>query len=90
MFRALILDIETASVVLREMAASVVLPGEEGEFSVLDFHQPIVSCLKEGVVKIDEKQPIPIKRGIARMEGNELVILVEREVSESQRVKESE
>lgn len=78
MFRALILDIETASVVLREMASSVVLPGEEGEFSVLDFHQPIVSCLKEGVVKIDEKQSIPIKRGIARMEGNELVVLVEQ------------
>ncbi len=78
MFRALILDIETASVVFREMASLVVLPGEEGEFSVLDFHQPIVSCLKEGVVKIDEKQSTPIKRGIARMEGNELVILVEK------------
>ena len=79
MFRASVLDIETASVVFREMASSVVLPGEEGEFSVLDFHQPIVSCLKEGVVKIDEKQSVAIKRGIARMEGNELVILVERQ-----------
>jgi len=78
MFRALILDIETASVVFREMATSVILPGEEGEFSVLDFHQPIVSCLKEGAVRIDEKHSIPIKRGIARMEGNELVILVEK------------
>ncbi|MBU3933422.1 MAG: hypothetical protein KKH11_01995 [Candidatus Omnitrophica bacterium] len=78
MFRVSLLDIQRASLVCREVASCVVLPGEEGEFSVLDFHQPIVSCLKEGVVKIDEKQPVPIKRGIARMEGNELFILVEQ------------
>ena len=36
------------------------------------------SCLKEGAVRIDEKYSIPVKRGIARMEANELVILVEK------------
>ena len=78
MFRVSLLDIQRASLVCREIASCVVLPGEEGEFSVLDFHQPLVSCLEEGVVKIDEKHSIPIKRGIARTEGNELVVLVEK------------
>ena len=78
MFRVSVLDIENASFLFNEMASSVVLPGEEGEFSVLDFHQPIVSYLKDGVVKINEKQSIPIKRGIARMQENELVVMVEK------------
>lgn len=77
MFKVSILDIKDASVILRETAFSVVLPGEEGEFSLLDFHQSIISCLQEGMIKIDEEKFIPIKRGIAKMEGNELSILVE-------------
>ena len=78
MFKVSVLDIKTAEPVFREMASSVILPGEEGEFSILDFHQPLISCLKDGMIKIDEKSPIHIKKGIARMEGNELSILAER------------
>jgi F0F1-type ATP synthase epsilon subunit len=73
-----ILDIKTTAAILKEMASCVVLPGEEGEFSVMDFHQEIVACLKEGMVRVDEKHFIRIKKGIARMERNELSILVEQ------------
>ncbi len=77
MFKTSIIDIKTAEFIFHEMTTSVILPGEEGEFSILDFHQPIISCLKEGMIKIDEREPIFIKRGIAAVKGNELSILVE-------------
>lgn len=78
MFTVSVLDVEKVALIFKEMASCVVLPGEDGEFSVLDFHQAIVSSLGEGVIKIDEKHSIPIKKGIARMEGSEVAILVER------------
>jgi len=76
MFKVSVLDIKTASSIFQEMASSVILPSEEGELSILDFHQPIISSLKDGVIKIDNT-PIAIKGGIARMRGEELTILVE-------------
>ena len=78
MFPISILDIKTTATILKEMASTVVLPGEEGELSIMDFHQSIVVCLKEGIVNVDELHFISIKKGIARMEGNELFILVEQ------------
>ena len=77
MFKVSVLDIQTASIIFQGKASSVILPGEEGELSVLDFHQSIISCLKDGMIRIDNT-PIAIKRGIARMQGEELCILVER------------
>lgn len=79
MFSVSLLDIENASVLSKEMASCVVLPGEEGEVSILDFHQSIISCLKNGVIRIDNRKPIHIKRGIAMTRGTELSILVEIE-----------
>lgn len=78
MFSICVLDIKIASVIFREMASCVILPGEEGEFSILDFHQPIMACLKEGVIKIDEEPYMHIKKGIVKAERNELIIFVER------------
>lgn len=78
MFKVFVLDIKSALVIFAEMATSVVLPGEEGEFSILDFHQSIVSCLTKGEIRIDKRPAIPIKKGVVRMEKNELSILVER------------
>lgn len=58
------------------IAKSVVLPGDQGEFEVLDFHRPIISLLKEGNIVIDGKF-LPIKRGVAKFHKEELVALVE-------------
>jgi F0F1-type ATP synthase epsilon subunit len=72
------LDIRTASIVFQELVSTVVLPGEEGELTILDFHQPIICCLKEGAVKIDNNPPMAVRSGVASMQNNELIILAER------------
>jgi F-type H+-transporting ATPase subunit epsilon len=57
-------------------AKSVILPGDRGEFEILDFHSPVISLLKEGNVIIDGKY-LAIKRGVANFHKGELVALVE-------------
>ncbi|MDO8536205.1 MAG: hypothetical protein Q7S30_04275 [Candidatus Omnitrophota bacterium] len=61
-------------------AKEVVLPGDEGELSVMNFHQPIVCRLAKGTVKIISHRnvkSIPVIDGIAHMEGNVLKIMAE-------------
>ena len=77
MFNVSIFNIKTAESIFDETASTAVLPGEEGELSILDFHQSIVSSLRDGIVKID-KSSIPIKNGIALMQGDNLLLLVEK------------
>jgi F-type H+-transporting ATPase subunit epsilon len=60
-----------------DRAAQVTLPGVEGELAVLDFHAPIISLLKAGRISVDGKYLL-IRQGVAMMDRNELVILVER------------
>ncbi|UCD15158.1 MAG: hypothetical protein JSV34_05420 [Candidatus Omnitrophota bacterium] len=73
-------------------AKEVILPGEDGEFSVLDFHQTFLYSLTTGVIRIiasiwEEEVSkttskklsqvrINISKGIAKMVGNELVVMV--------------
>jgi len=58
------------------VAHSVILPGDYGEFEVLEFHKTIISLLKQGEIIIDNVG-FPISRGIVRMKDDELVALVE-------------
>ena len=71
-------------------AKEVLLPGQDGEIAVLDFHQPFLHRLVKGCIIIKETlhikgkakvpvyhAPIAIKRGIAKMLGDELTIMVE-------------
>ena len=62
-------------------AEEVVLPGDEGELSIMDFHQPIVCRLAQGIVRIiishRSVKSIPIMDGIAHMEGDTLKIMAE-------------
>lgn len=58
------------------VANSVILPGDYGEFEILDFHFPIISLLKRGNIIIDGVA-FPISSGIARFWKSELVALVE-------------
>ena len=75
--------------------SEAVLPGADGELSILDDHEQIFVALNKGFIhltpiakrvgarlvgevgRIQEMKPIKIQRGVARMKGNELVILVE-------------
>ena len=73
--RVVVLAME--KVVFESMAKEVILPGDEGEITVLDFHQPFLYRLENGSIRIDNKKRIPIRQGLAKMRGNELVILAE-------------
>ena len=55
-------------------AAAVVLPGEEGELSVLDCHAPMLCALSAGVVQIDERA-FSIDGGIASVWRNHVVVV---------------
>jgi F0F1-type ATP synthase epsilon subunit len=84
MFKISILDIKTASSIFQGLVKYAVLPGEAGELSVLDFHQPIIVKLKKGMIKTDAEH-ISIKKGIAKMQDNELVVLTETAEDKSKR-----
>ena len=56
------------------MAAQVILPGEEGEVAVLNFHAPMLCVLGEGAVQIDEAR-FSVRSGIARVERNVVTIV---------------
>ena len=58
-------------------ARSVFLPGDLGEFEILEFHKPIISLLKHGEIIIDWKKSVAIRKGVAKMSRGEFVALVE-------------
>jgi len=58
-------------------AQSVFLRGDQGEFELMDHHAPLISLLTRGDVVIDWDRHIPINRGIARIDNDECVIIVE-------------
>lgn len=90
--KVVILDAQ--KVIYEGIAKEVVLPGEEGELAVLDFHQTLIARLKQGIIRVSEfgkkgskggrrrkegskEDQIPIKSGIAKMQGSELTLVVE-------------
>lgn len=61
-------------------ACEVILPGEEEEISIMDFHQKSLFRLKEGVLRIRSQVGKPevriiIKDAVANMRGNELIVM---------------
>ena len=59
------------------LALKVILPTQEGQITVLDFHQPLLSRLAGGVISIDERWLFKIKDGIVQMSGLELLGIVD-------------
>ena len=61
---------------------SVVVPGAEGEFTVLKDHAPLVSSLKPGVVVIEEsaaaKLRLYVRGGFAEIAPSGLTILADQ------------
>ncbi len=68
--------INQAQVIFEGIATNVILPGDYGEFEIMQFHWPIVSVLVKGEIIIDQ-MGFPISRGIARFGEERLVALVE-------------
>ncbi len=77
MFKVTVYSAMEESVLYRDESSCVILPSEEGEISVMDFHRPIVSTLNKGTIRIDRKKQFKIRGGIAAMNGAELKIIIE-------------
>jgi F-type H+-transporting ATPase subunit epsilon len=80
MFHLLILESRiraTENILFDGNATCVLLPGAEGEFEILDFHKPIVSRLKKGVILVDNAKEFLIEGGVAKMSHQNLVAVVE-------------
>ncbi len=69
--------LNAAHTLFDEQAKSVFLPGDRGEFEILDHHAPILGLLRAGEVTIDWSTRIAIKSGIVKFDQNECVILVD-------------
>ena len=59
------------------LALKAILPTEDGQLTILDFHQPILTRLTQGTISIDDRWTFSIKDGIAKMSGLELLGIVE-------------
>ncbi len=67
---------------LSEDAAQVVVPGVEGEFTVLAGHAPVLSALRPGVVDatLSDSRTVRVfvKGGFAEVDAERLIVLAER------------
>lgn len=68
--------ISLEKVLFAEKVNSVVLPGEEGVFTVLNYHKPLVTRLISGKVILDKKE-FKIKRGVVKVSNNKVLAIVE-------------
>jgi F0F1-type ATP synthase epsilon subunit len=58
------------------IANQVILPAEEGQMCVLDFHQPFVARLNRGNIAFSDIK-IAVKDGIAYMRSNTLTVFAQ-------------
>ncbi|HET7154504.1 MAG TPA: F0F1 ATP synthase subunit epsilon [Hyphomicrobiaceae bacterium] len=68
--------------VLSQDASQVVVPGVEGEFTVLPGHAPVISALRPGVVDATlgdaRKIRVFVKGGFAEVDADRVTVLAER------------
>jgi F-type H+-transporting ATPase subunit epsilon len=68
--------------VLSQDATQVVVPGVEGEFTVLPGHAPVISALRPGVVDATlgdaRTMRVFVKGGFAEVDADRLIVLAER------------
>ena len=58
-------------------ALSVRVPGDEGEFEILELHRSVISLLIEGNIVIDQDVKIPIRGGVMNFTDTGFTALVE-------------
>lgn len=66
----------TAKVVFKGKAESVIFPGDTGVFEIMPYHKRMMSRLLKGDIDVDGQQ-FPIKRGIVKVERNNIMVIVE-------------
>jgi F-type H+-transporting ATPase subunit epsilon len=67
---------------LSEDVGQVVVPGVEGDFTVLAGHAPVISVLRPGIIDVTlpdaSKTRIYVRGGFAEIDGAHLTVLAER------------
>ncbi len=56
------------------------LPGVGGLFEIMENHAPIISALKQGVIRIvtpTDTQTIEVRGGVVKGQNNEITILIQ-------------
>ena len=73
--------ISPAKTIFEGKVSSVKVPGDEGEFEMLNKHAAIVSSLTKGIIRVikqDAKiEKFEIKSGIIEMQKNNIILLIE-------------
>ena len=74
---------------LSQDATQVLVPGVEGEFTVLPGHAPVISALRPGVIEVTlaeggEKERIFVKGGFAEIDADRVTVLAERALAVEQ------
>ena len=68
-------------------AASVTLPGEEGEFGVLPQHASLTTLLSAGVIEIEKgdksTESVVVNWGVVQVDEEKVVVLVDGAVVKS-------
>src|SRR5262245_771299 len=69
-------------VALSEDVEQVLVPGMEGEFTVLAGHAPVISALRPGVIEVTlpdaSRTRIYVKGGFAEIDAGHVTVLAER------------
>jgi F-type H+-transporting ATPase subunit epsilon len=68
-------------VLLSEDVEQVVLPGSEGDFTVLVAHAPVIATLRPGIIDVQftgRKQRVFVKGGFADVQPELLTVLAEK------------
>jgi F-type H+-transporting ATPase subunit epsilon len=67
---------------LSQDASEVLVPGVEGQFTVLPGHAPVISALRPGVLQVTladaSKSRIFVKGGFAEVDADHVTVLAER------------
>jgi F-type H+-transporting ATPase subunit epsilon len=73
-------------VALSGEASQVIVPGLEGQFTVLPGHAPLIAELRPGIIAVvladTRTARVFVKRGVAEVDGEHLTVLAERALEE--------
>jgi len=65
--------------------SSIIFPGSDGSFQVLNHHAPLVSTLKKGIIQyVDKKNEheVTIDGGVVEVLNNRVMVLAEAVLNE--------
>ncbi len=60
-------------------ARSVSVPGSEGDMTILPHHEPLITALRKGTVKVttaEQTQEFAIEKGLVEVSNNEVIVLL--------------